>query len=124
MAGKYESLLSIKDESFEFIDKSARAMAFNILRGVVIETPRDQGFASANWNVTTNNPSDAFSESKTNRGEAIRAGSLSIQGFSVERDKQLYIQNHAPYIERLNLGWSKQAGSFYVDKIIARVVNG
>lgn len=124
MAGKYELSLSIKDECYQFVDKSARAMVLNILRGVVIETPRDQGYASGNWNVTMANPSDLFSKDKTSRSVAVREGSIVIQGFSIAKDSAIFVQNHAPYIERLNLGWSKQAGAFFVDKIIKRVVNG
>ncbi len=125
MAGRYEKELSIKKDSFEFIDKSARAMLLNILRGVVIETPRDRGLAGANWKVTDFHPSDEVNGRYSSRNNAIKRGSVVIKGFTVtDRNDFIYIQNHVPYIERLNLGWSKQAGSFYVDKIIARVVNG
>lgn len=122
MAGKYEKLLSISDDSFEFIDKSVRAMALNILRGVITETPRDQGFASANWNVTIGNASDNFSKAKTSAGTAQSEGSITIDGFKVENNKTMFIQNHAPYISRLNLGWSMQAGAFFVEKIIKRSI--
>lgn len=124
MAGKYQVSLSIKDDCYQFVDKKVRAMVLNILRGVVIETPRDQGYASGNWNVTMANPSELFSADKTNRSAAVKDGSIVIQGFSIAKDSAIFVQNHTPYIERLNLGWSKQAGAFFVDKIVKRVVNG
>mgnify|MGYP003651438120 CR=1 FL=1 len=48
--------LSIKAELNAEVNKLARATTLNILKGVVLATPRDTGRAKGNWQVSISRP--------------------------------------------------------------------
>lgn len=107
------------------INKQVRADTFNILKGVVLATPVDEGRAKGNWQVSQNNPI------MTEAGILDRTGSITINAglTQIAQAKQteypvMWITNNLPYIVRLNEGWSDKAPSKYIDTVIKRVNNG
>ena len=122
----YQSSLSVIDYLQEETNKTARKMAVQIDQKVVLQTPRDTGRARANWLVYVDQPLSFSSIDAVDfAGNAtINTGIQKIGTAKFKSWPQINIINGLPYIERLNQGWSAQAGSFYVDKIINGVVNG
>ena len=122
---RFERDLSILAEVEDEITKAGRKLGINIDRRVVLETPRDTGSAKASWLVSVNRPDLSIvdlngQELGTAELQAIQAGAATAQLFT--SGDTLYIQNNQPYIERLNEGWSEQAGSGFIDDIIKEEV--
>ena len=117
----FERDLSILADVADEITSAGRKLAINIDRRVVNETPRDTGSAKASWLVSVNQPDNRIvdedgSDVGTAALQAIDLGASKARLF-VSGDT-LYIQNNQPYINRLNEGWSAQAGIGYIDTII------
>jgi hypothetical protein len=105
----------------EEINKLARAIAMDALKGVVLKTPVDTGRARGNWEVTTGKPSVnvdiASYEGKhipEKLAETVVASRAIENGAGViataEPEKQvIWVSNNVPYIEELENGSSKQA---------------
>ena len=87
-----------------------RRIGMKALGDVVDRTPVKTGVARANWNVKLNAPEETFSMDKmdTGGGMAIGMGSVVVSGAKL--GDTIHLTNTAPYIERLEDGWSKQAG--------------
>jgi hypothetical protein len=117
----FERELSILAEVEDEITNAGRKLGINIDRRVVMETPRDTGSAKASWLVSVNQPDNTIVDKDgedvgTAELQAIQAGAAKAKLFT--SGDTLYIQNNQPYIDRLNEGWSAQAGSGYIDAII------
>jgi hypothetical protein len=117
----FERDLSILAEVEDEITNAGRKLGINIDRRVVQETPRDTGSAKASWLVSVNQPDNAIVDKDgedvgTAELQAIQTGASKAKLFT--SGDTLYIQNNQPYIERLNEGYSAQAGSGYIDAII------
>lgn len=124
MAVKYESLLSIKVESEAFINQQARATTLNLIRGLVLATPVDQGFARSNWQTSEGRPITSEITEDVNRNGSL---SIAIASRATNAARSIpyplfYARNNLPYIERLNAGWSEQAPAKFVEQVIDRVV--
>ena len=121
----FERELSILVEVEDEITNAGRKLGINIDRRVVMETPRDTGSAKASWLVSVNQPDSAIVDKDgedvgTAELQAIQAGAAKAKLFT--SGDTMYIQNNQPYIDRLNEGWSAQAGSGYIDAIISEEV--
>lgn len=116
----FERDLSIRKEVEDEITDTGRKLGVNIDRRVVLETPRDTGSAKASWLVSVNQPVnnaiDWTGDVGSAEAQALAQGSAYASSF-VSGDT-LYIQNNQAYINRLNEGYSLQAGSGYIDDII------
>lgn len=119
--------LDISAEIGKFVGDSLRTLALDIDRRLVMETPFDTGAAKASWIASAGridnseaDVGDGISESAAEQ-IAINKGAIAISG--AKDYETIYIQNNKPYIKRLNEGWSEQAGSGYIDKIITEEVN-
>lgn len=86
-----------------------------------VGTPVDTGWASNSWTMSVDNPD------KTNanppKGDfsflpSFNTGIVEVLQFDIRRNRSIYIQNNAPYINRLNHGWSKQSPSGFVEAAI------
>lgn len=111
--------LDISKEIGEFVGDTKRTLALDIDRRCVLETPRDTGAASGDWLASVGSPNNSGSDN-LDRQAAINQGSAVISG--ADDYETIYIQNNEPYIQRLNEGWSEQAPSGYIDKIITEEV--
>lgn len=113
----FERSLSIIGDVRDAVSTAGRKLMINIDRRLVLETPRDTGSAKASWLASVNQPNNAVVNVEENADAAAMAAAIGqIQLFKC--GDVLYLQNNQPYIERLNEGWSEQAGSGYIDKII------
>ena len=116
----FERDLSIIKEVEGEITSAGRKLGVNIDRRAVLETPRDTGSAKASWLVSTNQPVnnavDWSGDVGAAEAKALAQGASEASQF--KSGDTLYIQNNQSYIERLNEGYSLQAGSGYIDDII------
>lgn len=112
----------------DFVLQEKRVLSTQVLRKVVKRTPYLTGQAKKNWVVTENAHQSTFYRVSpkspipigTAETNAIEAGQRVIRGAGVYTT--LYIQNNAPYIVRLNNGYSLQAPALYVDYAILEAV--
>jgi hypothetical protein len=121
----YEKSFSILADIQDSISTSGRKLGVNIDRRLVQETPRKTGSAKSSWLVSLSQPDNNIvdvdeGEADTAVMQAIEAGAISASKF--KSGDTLYIQNNQPYIQRLNEGWSDQAGTGYIDDIIEEEV--
>jgi hypothetical protein len=109
------------------VNAVAKALAEAVDFQVVISTPVDIGVARSNWVVSLGTPVDDFIEayapgSHLGIAEKANAFAAIIQGRKEIQDRQpgqnIVIQNNAPYIGRLNDGWSAQAPAGFVEGAI------
>ena len=125
MTGQYERLLDVSGDIAKFVGDETRKLALQIDSRVVLETPVDTGSARGNWLasefIPNNSVLDIIDNASAAAMQAIDQGAVVINGASPYT--MLYIQNNLPYIQRLNEGWSEQAPSGYIDKIITEEVS-
>lgn len=94
-------------------------LALRIDTRLVNETPRDTSEARLAWNISVGTPNNA--QINMQDDGTVMAQAISTIN-SAPTYTRLYIQNTKPYIDRLNNGWSLQAPSKYVERIIAQEV--
>jgi len=118
--------LDISKEVAEFVGDNLRVLALDIDRRLVLATPVHDGGAKRNWIASVGAPNNSvidvgegIPQSQAEQA-AIDQGSIAING--ANDYATIYVQNNLPYIVRLNEGWSDQAGSGYIDKIITEEV--
>lgn len=88
---------------------------------IVRDTPVDTGQARANWRFTTTKISGAYLASRRDPSGAAAIGRLASVVASLTLSKPVYMTNNAPYIQRLENGWSKQAPAGMLAKNVYRV---
>jgi hypothetical protein len=96
--------------------------ALNIISDLSLQTPVRTGRARSNWLPSVGVPRTETTE---------QTGGAPFPNFSgYKLGLKIFIANNLPYIRRLNEGWSKQAPSAFVDRIVqvntlrAKSVNG
>lgn len=123
----YADGLSIHVELTEYTSQEMRKLGILADQAIVSATPFRDGRAKANWLMSLSSP-----ETGTNDNESTfdRVGSFSINLAKSVIDKypadslpDIWICNNLPYIQRLNEGWSEQAGSKYVETAIEQAVS-
>lgn len=83
-------------------------------------TPRDTGWASANWIASVGKPHEGTVGSRESVSAAQQTASLAaILGYKHEQGSA-YASNNVPYIAALNFGSSKQAPAGFVEYAVAR----
>ena len=107
----------------EEVAKEMKAAAFEFYRQITISTPVDTGRARLGWNISINAPSNYLPPS-AKKGEKLPAPDIAaawevVSGITVA--DTIYITNNVPYINRLNMGWSRQAPANFVEQAMARV---
>jgi len=104
-------------------------VAEEMLIEVVLATPADTGRARSNWMVGINAvPSSYISPYSPGRhlgtGESMNAGAAISLGranlITAKSEDVVYIANNAPYILRLNSGYSSQAPANFIAKAFDR----
>jgi hypothetical protein len=121
---------NIENNAARLVRRTARST----LKLLVYHTPVDKGVARSNWRVTIGNQATAkipayfpgrhlgLSE-RANANAAIATGFAKIDQLRPGRGNPLgsalYIRNNVPYIERLNAGYSAQAGAGWVNDAVA-----
>ena len=115
------SLPKLEKQIDEVVIQVQKVVALQILTGVVNMTPVRTGRARGNWQVTIGQPSDAYSETKTDKegGSTISAGRGVIE--SITTLGAVYLTNNVPYIIPLETGSSTQAPQGMVQVTLDRV---
>ncbi len=104
------------------IERTAKALILEVnreLRRSGIGTPVDTGHARAAWIPAVGAPN--LVEPIGADSSLASAGAAQVMGFKLGMG-MLYLSNVAPYIERLNAGWSQQAPALFVEAAIARAL--
>lgn len=112
-----ESDFSVSDELEDYSRDGLESAALDFLRLVVLATPRDKGFAQANWVVGINDIDTKQYKNRTNANNAINRGGAIISKLTYSPNMTINVSNNLPYIRRLNNGWGKrpQAPKFFVE---------
>lgn len=116
MSIDYQKLLSVEDELNEFVEKSMRSVALSFFRNVTFASPVDTGRFRANWVVGVNTPDDDSYPRRTSQNTATQRARQELKKFTYTGNQVIFINNNLPYARRLNDGWSKQAGKFFVER--------
>jgi hypothetical protein len=108
------------------VNKVKQATAKSLLLELIYTTPVDTSQARSNWLAGKGTPSYTFIPAHVVGFAGITAGQSSAIAYAngvsiintVKPRETIYITNSAPYIEELNAGKSRQAGTNYVETII------
>jgi hypothetical protein len=101
------------------IERAAKALILEVnreLRRKGTGTPVDTGHARAAWIPAVGAPS--LVEPVGADSSLASAGTAQVMGFKLGQG-MLYLSNVAPYIGRLNNGWSQRAPALFVERAIA-----
>jgi hypothetical protein len=101
--------------------KKYKQIVLDLGSSVIRDTPVDTGLARASWHFTTSRVSAAFDERKRDSTGSAALGRLQGVVSRLVLNQPVYMANNAPYIERLEYGWSQQAPNGMLAKNIARV---
>ncbi len=91
-------------------------------------TPRDLGWARANWIAEVGGPAAPPAQPPPQRGETVAstpeqaAGIAKVLRYRL-RQGAIYLTNNVPYITRLNDGHSRQAPAGFVQAAVRRGIN-
>jgi hypothetical protein len=125
MATDYSKTLSINAELTEDVSREIRRLGFLVDQAIVAATPFDTGRAKSNWLMGIYTP-----PTRQNYNEFDISGSYSLalaaevaKEYPTDSLPDLWIVNNLPYIQRLNEGWSAQAGKKFVETAIAQAVS-
>lgn len=80
-------------------------------------TPVDTGHARANWVPSVNTPHSGEVQDDSAHDAGVAAVLAWVLGGG-----PLYEGNSAPYIRRLNEGWSKQAPSLFIERCVVEAL--
>lgn len=122
------SLAKRLEKLAENVDESASAVAIKaaevILKELVFVTPVDTSKALSNWQITLGAPAERLrppyysgrfgSTQEQSANAALKAGLDVLKG--KQAGVSIFISNNAPYIRRLNEGWSSQAPAGFVER--------
>lgn len=126
MSGELTRLIRTLED---FVDFNVRELTVNLTANLIEDTPRDTGWARANWIPNIGAPfqgtsgtrfqaeSGRINTSHQTRGTARVSAVYSITMGNV------YITNNVPYIVQLNEGSSTQAPEGYVQIAIDETID-
>lgn len=107
------------------------ALALDVQANLQEDTPRDLGWARANWVMSVGLPvEDPAIAAKSNPGPADVSLALTRQQQSLGEvasygsidQGAIFTTNNVPYIGALNAGWSRQAGAAFIQRSAARAM--
>lgn len=105
-----------------------RKVALSVDAAIVLATPVDTGRARSNWQVELDSPASSdispYSPGEglgvgegANARAALAQGKAKIAQYT-KANRAIHITNNLRYINKLNDGWSAQAGANFVEKAI------
>lgn len=113
-----------------FTAHETMSLALDIQANLQEDTPRDTGWARANWVMSTGAPAedpaaaqirDPSPADVTRAAAQQQQSASSILGYTLEQGA-IFTTNNVPYIGKLNEGWSKQAGSAFIQRAAGRAL--
>ena len=125
MAIDYSKELSIAAELTSDVSKEIRKLGILVDQAVVAATPFDTGRAKANWLMSINSPQTGTVDSgfDASGSYSLNLAQSVLADYPANELPDLWIVNNLPYIQRLNEGWSQQAGSKYIETAIDQAVS-
>ena len=104
------------------MDKIGRALGVELGRRLIRATPVDTGRARSNWNTSLESPDATTTDAKVKSGApAFNALNRTTSAFKISDGDVMYLTNGLPYIERLNDGYSAQAGKRFIEAAVLQV---
>lgn len=111
----------------QFTSRQIADLAVDTTESLHDATPKDTGWAAANWIPSIGSPAitnaGRLSNPTPRDAAAARRQQLSVlsrfKSYNVRSGKDLVVTNNVPYISLLNAGTSQQAPSAFVQKAIA-----
>lgn len=100
-------------------------LSLNVVANLQEDTPRDTGWARANWVPSLGAPyeEDVGSGGSVSLAQAKQStGIAQVVGFRLS-DGSVFATNNVPYIQALNDGSSSQAGAAFVQASVERAVD-
>lgn len=111
-----------------FVEDLCVDITLNVTANLKASTPKDTGFAAANWVPTKGSPDrtrirrrDRSPESAVRRATVQATKESEVRSFKL-RDGKLSVVNRTPYLEQLNEGHSDQAGPGFVQRAVRKAV--
>lgn len=104
------------------IERACKALILEINRELRMRgtgTPVDTGHARASWIPAVGAPN--LAEPIGTDGSLAARGAAQVMAYKLAQGT-LYLSNVAPYIRRLNDGWSDQAPTMFVELAVARAM--
>jgi hypothetical protein len=114
-----------------FTATETRALALDVQANLQEDTPRDVGWARANWVMSVgaavedpvvaavSNPTPA----QVSQAQVRQTQSLGeVTAYTDIGQGAIFTTNNVPYIGRLNDGWSQQAGSAFIQRSASRAM--
>lgn len=113
----------IEDWVESVVDRTARTVAIDIDRQLMLVTPVDTGRARAGWiPLVSNTPPDYVPDEETFKGRK-NVSPPPIPGLrKIKLGEKIYVSNNVPYVIFLDQGHSKQAPAGFIDATIDRVL--
>lgn len=110
-----------------YTERTMVELSLNVTANLQEDTPRDTGWARANWVPSVGAPAPSPTEpngrpSPASVGEArarAEAGTAAVVGYRLNKGS-IFTSNGVPYLEELNRGSSKQAPAGFVQRSIER----
>ncbi len=93
----------ISREYARIVDDGASEKKQELLNDLIRYTPIDTGYARSRWMVSYNKEAQA---------------NFTVTGSFLLKNYSFTVSNDAPYIKYLNMGSSKQAPPFFIEKTI------
>lgn len=105
----------ILDDLDGLTERAVRRVSFNLSSNLIQLTPRDTGWAAANWVPSLGGAVQVTYGSKTAvDGGAQQRGLAAIAGYRAS-DGLVFVTNNVPYIQLLNDGHSAKAPVGFVE---------
>lgn len=111
-----EGLEGIVDELEVELNEQLRRIAHNLINALAIETPKDTGAATGEWQANINKRATArtYREDLTGSTVAVVEGAVIDTAVNY-KFPNIWISNLAPYIEKLNEGSSTLAPPKFIE---------
>lgn len=113
-----------------FTAQETLGLALDIQANLQEDTPRDTGWARANWVMSTGAALEDGQVAQTKdptpaqvaQAAARQTESMDgVLGYTLAQGP-IFTTNNVPYIGRLNEGWSKQAGAAFIQRSVGRAL--
>ena len=121
----------IAAEFSRLVEKICVSLVTNVTVELEDSTPKDTGWAAANWLPAVGSPQSAVAAPTTRAERAASVGQAisaqqqqlaAIRSFKLSVGR-LFITNSTPYLDELNAGSSRKAPAGFVQGSISRGVN-
>ncbi|WLY87193.1 hypothetical protein [Vibrio phage vB_VibM_83AMN] len=107
----------------ENMNELKREVAMQVQRDLIHVTPVKSGMARTNWRISTTPVGAVIPAPASPQAgvvDAIAQGQLAVRNSRPNTD--IYVFNYAPYIGKLNRGWSVQAPANFVRQALEATV--